>query len=495
MTASRPPQTRKRRRSRFRLLFAVTLTTAMIATGGFGAFPNNPMTALFQQEIGKNFPETFLNPLNSYMENLSVPTIQPGLVASSEPAFDPIGTLVSASNPTAESFPTVSLEEINTSIAEISASMTSASADTATAVATLNTVTLPPSATFIPTFTLLPSETPTIVPTGTFPPLIIYPSNTKKPPPPDTATATVTPTSTPSPTPTIVPAGFTLSNISLNTLTNGGAIFAWPNSTFTVNYNYTVWAQGNCPGCIIQLVSGIGSAGVGTANCAYNGQPGISPGISGTSSLTLTAPATAGTYDIVVQLLAQTSCANAISNYSGASGIYQKIGQVVVNPAIVAMFNGGTYTGNLGGRAGADTLCVAAKPGSIGNPNVRAFISISSTDTIANMPTLSPPIANNVPVVFDSGQLIAKDWTDMLDGSINAALTLSGVPAGSWWSGSESDAGNALPATANCNGFTDASASAYGNFGDTSVAGFGWISSAASQACSNSYTLVCVAGP
>jgi len=469
----------------------------MIATGGFGAFPDNPLTQTFQEVISENISADFLQPFNSYMENIAAPTIQPQPASESEPPFDLIGTFVGPVNPTAESVPTLSMEEINTSIAEFSASMTMEAADTTTALATLYTQTPPFTATFAPTFTQLPSETSTIVPTTTFPPLIIYPTNTKKPtsPPPDTETATATPTSTLSPTPTVMPAGFTLSNISLNTLTNGGAIFAWPSSTFTVNYNYTVWAQSNCPGCIIQLVSGMGSAGVGTTNCAYNGQPGVSPGVSGTSSLTLTAPTAPGTYDIVVQLQAQTSCANAITAYSGASGIYQKIGQVVVHSAIIAMFNGGQHTGNLGGRAGADALCVGAKPASIGNTNVRAFISLSSTDTIANMPSLSPPVNNNIPIVFQGGQLIAKDWADMLDGTINATLTLSGVPVGNWWSGSENDAGNALATTANCNGFTDASASAYGNFGNTSSSGSGWLASANSQACSNIYTLVCVAGP
>lgn len=477
-----------------RFLLTFTVTTTMVATGGYGAFPNNPITQAFQQEIGQNFPEVFLKPFNSYMKNIAAPTIQPQPASDSGPALDLIGSLFET--PAAE-------VELTQAEAFVPADLTFSTQPVAQTETPFGTETLTSTSivtlTTAPTITNIPtaSLTSTVVPTWTFPPFIVYPTNTKKPPPPppDTATATATFTNTPSPTPTIVPAGFTLSNISLNTLTNGGAVFAWTNGTFTVNYNYTVWAQGNCPGCIMQLVSGMGSAGVGTTNCAYNGQPGVSPGVSGTSALTLTAPATPGTYDIVVQLLAQTSCANAISNYSGATGAYQKIGQVVVHSAIVAMFNGGQYTGNLGGRAGADALCVANKPASIGNTNVRAFISISSTDTIASMPSLVPPMNNNIPIVYQGGELIAKDWPDMLDGTINAALTLSGVPAGSWWSGSESDAGNALATTANCNGFTDSSSIAYGNFGNTSVSGFGWISSATSQACSNSFTLICVAGP
>jgi hypothetical protein len=287
------------------------------------------------------------------------------------------------------------------------------------------------------------------------------------------------------------PAGFSLSNISLNTLTNGGAVFAFPNGTFTVNFDYSIWTAGNCPGCIMQLVAGMGSAGTGTANCAYNGSPGVSPGASGSSSLTLTAPASAGVYDVIVKIDAQYTCADAITAYPGSSNTSQVIGQVVVHPFIVAMFDGGVYNGNLGGRAGADSICVANKPGSIGNTNVHALISISPTDTISNM-YANHGVNNNIPVVFQGGQLIAKDWTDLLDGSVNAALTLSGMPAGNWWSGAASDAGDASSST--CNGFTNATLLFDGSLGSTALSGGGWMGGTTGS-CANSYHLLCVAGP
>ena len=493
----KPPP--KKRRSSLRILFLLAMTTTMVATGGFGTFPKNSLTDTFQEVISENVSADFLKPFNSYMEVVSAPTIKPkpASVSAGNSALDPFGSivdLVSTRNAAPQPVPVDGTALVNTAVAAILATQ---------AQILVPTTPPPPSSTAVQSQTLAPLSSATVPvsatssppPSSTLAPLILFSTNTKAPPPP-TRTPTITPTFTQTSTPTVSPAGFTLSNISLNTLTNGGAVFAFPNGTFTVNYSYTVWAQSNCPTCIVQLVSGMGSAGlVGTTSCAYNAISGISPGVSGTSSLTLTAPATAGTYDIVVQLSEQTNCANAISSYSGASGIFQKIGQVVVSQFIIAMFDGGTHTGNLGGRAGADASCVAAKPVSIGNTNVRAFISTSSTDTIANMPLLTPPINNNIPVVFQGGQLLAKDWPDLLDGSINAALTLSGVPSGNWWSGSESDAGGALNTTANCNGFTDASASAFGNFGNTATAGSGWISTATSQACSNSYTLLCVAGP
>lgn len=183
----------------------------MIATGGFGAFPDNPLTQNFQEVISENISADYLEPFNAYMENISAPTIQPQFDSGSENPFDPIGTFVGVGNPTIESVPTLSMAEINTSIAEFSASMTAVSAGTATAAATLNTPTQSPTTTFIPTVTPLPSitSTPTLVPTATFVWIYVSPTKTLKPtkeePPATTTPATITPAVTTTPA-TLTPA-------------------------------------------------------------------------------------------------------------------------------------------------------------------------------------------------------------------------------------------------------------------------------------------------
>lgn len=494
MIVSRAPQKNKKRRSGFRFLFTFAVTTTMIATGGFGAFPENPLTQTFQEVIGENIPADFLQPFNSYMEVVSAPTIQPKVDSASEvePPLDPLSALAELfATDDAISQPLIGTAIVETAVAMIAETQTQIAS--ATIGSSSSTPILSQTPTQTPSMTALPSATNSPIPSSTSAPIIYYPTNTKKPSLP-TNTPTFTPTNTPSPT--VAPAGFSLTGTTVNTLTNGGAVFAFPGGTFTVNFNYTVWAASNCPGCTIQLVSGMGSSGnVGTTNCAYTGQPGISPGTSGSSSLTLTAPATAGTYDIVVQLLAQPDCATAITSYTGTTGIYQKIGQVVVNNFIVVMYSVGPYSGNLGGRSGADATCVANKPGSVGNTNVRAFISISSTDTIANMTSLSPPINSNIPIVYNGGQLIAKNWTDLLDGSINAALQLSGVTQTGWWSGSETEAGTALATTPNCLNFSSGSASDAGRSGSSLTAGTGWMSTQSTGCASTGTALLCVAGP
>ena len=87
----RQPARRAERRSSYRFLVTALLTTTMVATGGFGALPDNAVTQALQEEIGQNFPEPLLNPLNSYLEQLSAPTIQPQLTSEPNPPLDLVG--------------------------------------------------------------------------------------------------------------------------------------------------------------------------------------------------------------------------------------------------------------------------------------------------------------------------------------------------------------------------------------------------------------------
>lgn len=145
-------------RKSVRFFVTVFLTTGMVATGAFGAFPDNPVTKTVQEEIGRTFPESVLDPINAYLERISVSTIEPQPSATLNPALDLVGLIVgdvAAESPT----PTKTI----------------------------------PSAT--PTLTPEPSATPT---------LTIAPTST--------ATITSSPTSTATPTPTVTPTQVACSN-------------------------------------------------------------------------------------------------------------------------------------------------------------------------------------------------------------------------------------------------------------------------------------------
>src|ERR1041385_4377674 len=96
MTIPRSKPPRNHRAATVRFFLAFTLTTTMVATGAFGAIPNNPVTTTFKEEVGKNIPESFLNPVNSYLDELSVPTIPPQLISQPKVPLDVVGLFLAA---------------------------------------------------------------------------------------------------------------------------------------------------------------------------------------------------------------------------------------------------------------------------------------------------------------------------------------------------------------------------------------------------------------
>ena len=76
-------------------------------------------------------------------------------------------------------------------------------------------------------------------------------------------------------------------------------------------------------------MTGLGTPGSHGGTCAYNGQPGVFPGATGSENVTLTAPAASGTYDVVANSFWDWDCAGALADY-GYSGYRQSIGQIIV---------------------------------------------------------------------------------------------------------------------------------------------------------------------
>ncbi len=103
---------------------------------------------------------------------------------------------------------------------------------------------------------------------------------------------------------------------------------------------------------------------------------------------------------------------------------------------IIYMFSIAAPNGALGGRSGADQRCVNANnlPGS----NVRAFISVNSSDEIRDMPSnyVTP---TDLQILSNTHNKVADDWADLMDGTIDMTLSQAGVlPSGvSWLSGSQ----------------------------------------------------------
>jgi len=109
------------------------------------------------------------------------------------------------------------------------------------------------------------------------------------------------------------PAGYVVSNVQLNG--SGSAVTVPAGSSISVSLNYEVWNQSDCPACIDQIVLGLDATSI---YCAYHGIPGVAPGVSGSNSNTISAPAASGTYTLYSYFVQHYTCADALAlNLSG----------------------------------------------------------------------------------------------------------------------------------------------------------------------------------
>lgn len=146
--------------------------------------------------------------------------------------------------------------------------------------------------------------------------------------------------------------------------------------------------------------------------------------------------------------------------------------------------------GNLGGRSVADTLCGDSSNIPSGVTTVYAFISVSSSDTIASMPA-NYSFPTDIPIYGPDGtSKIADNWADLIDGSIDMTLETAGVFSSSdtWYSGSDTDG---TLHTYYCNGWTSNDVGDGGRVGLTGVTGVTWISNG-SATCDATYKLLCI---
>ncbi len=136
-------------------------------------------------------------------------------------------------------------------------------------------------------------------------------------------------------------------------------------------------------------------------------------------------------------------------------------------------------TGGFGGRTQADSLCETGKTTlGLTCTKVRAFLSVTSSDEIRDMPSVYAVPTDRKIVYQSTGAVLAQDWASLLDGNIENAVSVD------WWSGSNSSGA----ATFTCVGWTDALDSGqYGLAGSTSDT---WIANP--DGCGSSRKLLCL---
>ena len=143
------------------------------------------------------------------------------------------------------------------------------------------------------------------------------------------------------------------------------------------------------------------------------------------------------------------------------------------------LFSAGTYTGDMilqkasrvvvivSARDALNALCksvLQSEYPDLPQDNVIAFISISNDDSIAAIPIHFADIPLDWPVYSPSGIVIAYNWNDLVDSSINKKLQDAGVCNSFWWSGSLAD--GTCDALNTCNGWADGTNSFHGRSGE-----------------------------
>lgn len=160
-------------------------------------------------------------------------------------------------------------------------------------------------------------------------------------------------------------------------------------------------------------------------------------------------------------------------------------------PRRLVMYKAGGVSGAIGGRPGADVLCGQAAMGKAGVPlhaTTRALLSVDVGDTIALMPILYGVPTDRM-ITGPNWSVIADDWADLLDGSIDMTLSAAGVMFGVWYSGSLADG---TLAAETCSGWTDGSGSS-GRYGFQLSTGVEWISSGSALCGNPLYDVLCLA--
>lgn len=149
----------------------------------------------------------------------------------------------------------------------------------------------------------------------------------------------------------------------------------------------------------------------------------------------------------------------------------------------------------VGGRKGADTSCTKAMKQ--GFPQLvgvipRAFISVSATDEIQDMPA-NYGLPTNRPVARPDGVRVADDWKDLLDGSIQNPV---GTGGGYFWYSGSLGSGS-LFAGKHCQGWslslTSSGAIDGARIGNLNATNYQWISWNNKTCGAQSPQLICVA--
>ena len=176
-----------------------------------------------------------------------------------------------------------------------------------------------------------------------------------------------------------------------------------------------------------------------------------------------------------------------------SSAVSQNLSMSVGSTGFLYVFaTAGTYTGALGNREEANSLCSSELTGqnsAAACDRTVALVSVSESDSIANLPALSD-LPRELPLKSINGTILAHSWAELMDGTLQSSLLDADIDAGTWWSGADHQ-GNTRD---NCDGWTSRSGNASGRYGGGTATDQDWINKGSSP-CDRERHVLCLCVP
>ncbi len=161
-------------------------------------------------------------------------------------------------------------------------------------------------------------------------------------------------------------------------------------------------------------------------------------------------------------LVSAVAAGTATITVTSVDGSYTATCTITVNGEITIYAvdrNGGAkLSGNLGGRAGVDDLCVSEKPAGVTGINIHAMVAIDADDEIVDMPA-NYNLPADVEIKSVDGTLLANSFNKLINYDFNDTTTRWQIPEDDIFNG---DLMQKLGATATY---------AFVGVGDTNMAG------------------------
>ena len=235
----------------------------------------------------------------------------------------------------------------------------------------------------------------------------------------------------------------TISGVQINGGINEAVVTS--GASLAVSLNYTI-KDDSCPGCIEQIQ--VGFADGLPQTCAYNGIPGPSPGVSGSATISLTAPSVPGRYYIAFGRSAQFSCLTSFwsdagagkpgpSRYIGAVDVIDPNatnGPVTITNASVNGFgrsavvgDGSTYSLGVDFHIVSDVTC----PGCIDQLELGLVVALPETCAFDGTPGVSPGVTSSATVSLTAPSISGR-YGIGFDRSQHFSCAQA-IAHGAWW--------------------------------------------------------------